>query len=69
MKHLRIGNHVSWHCAAGHLTGKITDIFLKLNGREDLVPWIIIDGRDVLCATESNLIMMKVQKIETRVEV
>ena len=65
---LNINDTVTWSCAAGNLKGVITNICLNLNA-----PWIDIkvindQGRAYgvrLCATEQNLKMMRVTKVET----
>jgi hypothetical protein len=71
---LNINDTVSWSCAAGNLEGVITNICLNLNAAEQTVPWIDIAviGQVTghvysvrLCATHSNLKMMRVTKIET----
>ena len=62
---LRINDRVTWHCLAGHLTGTIVDIVLDKNAADKVVPWIDIktERNTVrLCATDSNLIMMSVEK-------
>jgi hypothetical protein len=61
---IRINDRVTWHCLAGHLTGTVVDIVLDLNAAQKVVPWIDIktDRTTVrLCATDSNLIQMKVK--------
>ena len=70
---LNINDTVTWSCAAGNLTGVIANICLNLNAADQTVPWIDIkvindQGRAYgvrLCATESNLKMMRVAKVET----
>ena len=65
---LTIGDKISWVSAAGKLTGKIINIALSENAAEKTVPWIDViygdnDCHGVrLCATHSNLKMMKVTK-------
>ena len=62
---LRINDRVTWHCLAGHLTGTIVDIVLDKNAADKVVPWIDIKTERTtvrLCATDSNLIMMSVEK-------
>jgi len=69
---LNINDTVTWSCAAGDLTGVITNICLNLNAADQTVPWIDIQainkqGRAYsvrLCATESNLKAMRVAKVE-----
>jgi hypothetical protein len=63
---LRINDRVTWHCLAGHLSGTIVDIVLDLNAAQKVVPWIDVKTERTtvrLCATDSNLIMMKVQLV------
>jgi len=63
---LTIGDRVSWSSAAGHLDGVIVNIVLSENGKGDTVPWIDIKSNRTttrLCATQSNLIGMRVDKI------
>lgn len=62
---LTTGTKVRWSSAAGNLTGEIVNIILSLNGAQQTVPWIDIkvEGKRNtvrLCATDSNLKMMKV---------
>jgi hypothetical protein len=62
---LEVGTQITWVSAAGKLTGEIVNIVLSLNAAGKVVPWIDIKspGRSStrLCATDSNLKMMKVQ--------
>lgn len=61
---LKIKDKVSWSSAAGKLTGTIVDIVLAPNAADQIVAWIDIEtNRNTvrLCATDSNLKMMKVQ--------
>jgi hypothetical protein len=70
---LNINDTVSWTSAAGDLEGVITNITLNLNAANQVVPWIDIlvgqiAGHDYsvcLCATHSNLKMMRVAKLNT----
>ena len=69
---LRIGDRVTWSSAAGHLDGTIVNIVLSENGKNETVPWIDIRTSRTtvrLCATESNLIAMRVDKITDVMEV
>lgn len=64
---LSINDKVTWSSAAGQLTGVITNIVLDLNAARKVVPWIDVktDKTTVrLCATDSNLIMMRVQLVD-----
>ena len=69
---LNINDTVSWSCAAGDLEGVITNICLNLNAADQIVPWIDITVGQIagcaysvrLCATEQNLKMMRVAKVE-----
>lgn len=64
---LQMNDTVTWSSAAGQLTGVITNVVLDLNAARKVVPWIDIktDKTTVrLCATDSNLIMMKVQLVD-----
>lgn len=66
MKSLNIGDQVKWVSAAGTLVGKVYNICLSKNAADQLIPWIDIqtDKQKVrLCALESNLKMMKVERI------
>ena len=68
---LNIGDKISWTSAAGKLTGTIKNIVLAENAAEKTVPWIDVlygenDCNGVrLCATDSNLKMMKVKLVDT----
>ena len=69
---LRINDRVTWSSAAGHLDGTIVNIVLSENGKNETVPWIDIRTSHTtvrLCATESNLIAMRVDKITDVMEV
>jgi hypothetical protein len=61
---LEIGTRITWVSAAGKLHGEVVNMVLSLNAANQVVPWIDIKspGRSStrLCATHSNLIMMKV---------
>jgi hypothetical protein len=65
---LNINDTITWSSAAGKLTGKIINIVLAENAAEKTVPWIdVIYGENNcngvrICATHSNLKMMKVAK-------
>lgn len=65
---LEIGNRITWVSAAGKLNGTIKNIVLAKNAADKVVPWIdIVYGDDRgarLCATDSNLKMMKVQHLQ-----
>ena len=65
---LEIGNRITWVSAAGKLNGTIKNIVLAKNAADKVVPWIdIVYGNDRgarLCATDSNLKMMKVQHLQ-----
>ena len=63
---LKIGDQVTWSSAAGNLEGKIANIVLSENAAGDTVPWIDIKTPRTtirLCATDSNLKMMRVDNI------
>jgi hypothetical protein len=64
---LKIGSYISWSSAAGHLTGKITNIVLSPSASGAITPWIdvAISGRNStrLCANDGYLAMMKVEDI------
>ena len=67
---LEIGSKISWKCAFGDLKGTVANIVLDLNAANETVPWIVIKPEGIrtksnfrLCATESNLKMMKVSVI------
>ena len=61
---LEIGTKITWVSAAGKLHGTIKNIVLSLNAADKIVPWIdVVYGNNCgvrLCATDSNLKMMKV---------
>jgi hypothetical protein len=60
---LRINDRVTWSSRAGVLNGTIVDIILDLNAAGAVVPWIDVKTERTtvrLCATDMNLIMMKV---------
>ena len=61
---LEIGTKITWVSAAGKLNGTIKNIVLSLNAADKVVPWIdVVYGNNCgvrLCATDSNLKMMKV---------
>ena len=65
---LNINDTITWSSSAGKLTGKIINIALAENAAEKTVPWIdVIYGEHArngvrICATHSNLKMMKVEK-------
>jgi hypothetical protein len=63
---LTVGDKITWTSAAGKLNGIIKNIVLSENAAEKTVPWIDViygDNHGVrLCATHSNLKMMKVEK-------
>jgi hypothetical protein len=63
---LSINDNVTWSSAAGQLTGVIVNMVLDLNAAKKIVPWIDIKTNKTtvrLCATDSNLKMMKVQLV------
>jgi hypothetical protein len=70
---LNIGDKISWVSARGKLNGTITSIALSENAAEKTVPWIDVlygenDSNGVrLCATDSNLKMMKVKLVDTNI--
>jgi hypothetical protein len=61
---LEIGTKITWVSAAGKLNGTIKNIVLSLNAADKVVPWIdVVYGKNNgvrLCATDSNLKMLKV---------
>ena len=65
---LEIGTKITWVSAAGKLDGEVVNMVLSLNAANQVVPWIDIKspGRSStrLCATHSNLIMMKVKLLD-----
>lgn len=77
MNTLMVGDLVGWSSAAGYKEGVVKNIVLSRNAAGNLVPWIDIDvDRDMvsdvefrvsavrLCASESNMKMMRLIKIE-----
>ena len=71
---LNINDTVTWSSAAGDMEGVITNICLSQNAALQTVPWMDIKvgqiaGHDYsvrLCATNLNLRMMRVTKLETK---
>ena len=69
---LNINDTVTWSSAAGDMEGVITNICLSQNAALQTVPWMDIKvgqiaGHDYsvrLCATNLNLRMMRVTKVE-----
>lgn len=64
---LSINDNVTWSSAAGQLTGVIVNMILDLNAAKKIVPWIDIKTERTtvrLCATDSNLMMMKVKLVD-----
>ena len=61
---LETGTKITWVSAAGQLHGTIKNIVLSKNAADKVVPWIdVVYGNDRgvrLCATDSNLKMLKV---------
>jgi hypothetical protein len=70
---LNIGDKISWVSAQGKLNGTIKSIALSENAAEKTVPWIdVLYGENDcygvrLCATDSNLKMMKVKLVDTNI--
>jgi hypothetical protein len=70
---LNINDTITWSSAAGKLTGTIKNIALAENAAEKIVPWIdVLYGENNcngvrLCATHSNLKMMKVKLVDTNI--
>jgi hypothetical protein len=64
---LNVNDKITWVSAAGKLTGTIKNIALSENAAEKTVPWIdVLYGENDcygvrICATDSNLKMMKVK--------
>lgn len=70
---LNVADTISWDSAAGALLGTIKKIFLAPAGNNKITPWIIIEimGKSntiTMCASDSYLKMMKVQKVEIPTE-
>jgi hypothetical protein len=68
IKRLEVGSAIEWTSAAGLLSGEVSKVWLALNAAGNLVPWILVNYSDkngtqtaMLCATEQNLLMMKVK--------
>jgi hypothetical protein len=68
---LEIGTRITWVSAAGKLHGTIKNIVLSKNAADKVVPWIdVVYSNNCgvrLCATDSNLKMMKVAYNELEV--
>jgi len=69
---LNVNDKITWVSAAGKLNGTIKNIVLAENAAGKTVPWIdVLYGENNchgvrLCATDSNLKMMKVAKTVTQ---
>ena len=65
---LNVNDKITWVSAAGKLNGTIKNIALSENAAGKTVPWIdVLYGENNcngvrICATDSNLKMMKVAK-------
>lgn len=60
---LENGNKIQWSSAEGVLTGIIKRIYISMNGKNEMVPWMVIENNNrtvTLCASHQNLKMMKV---------
>jgi hypothetical protein len=72
MENIKVGNKVGWSSAAGYLEGYVRNIVISKNAANQLVPWIDIEyptapwktSTTRLCATDSNLKMMKVSPVQ-----
>jgi hypothetical protein len=65
-KLVRVGDRVRWESAAGTMRGEVVEMYLGLNAREELVPWLIIEhgvnarkNRISLCGNHGYLKSMK----------
>jgi hypothetical protein len=70
---LNVADTITWDSAAGNLLGTIKKIFLAPAGNGVMTPWIIIEimGKSNtirMCASDSYLKMMKVEKVEIPTE-
>ena len=60
---LEIGNKIQWTSAEGVLIGIIKRIYISMNGKDIMVPWMVIENNNrtvTLCASDQNLKMMRV---------
>ena len=60
---LEIGNKIQWTSAEGVLIGIIKRIYIAMNAKDQMVPWMVIENNNrtvTLCASHQNLKMMKV---------
>lgn len=64
----KVGDLVKWVSSAGHLYGKISKIFLALNAKNEMIPWMIIkrDNNLSTCLpnTKGYLKMMKFESFK-----
>ena len=63
MFNLEIGDKIQWTSAEGVLIGIIKRIYISMNGKNQMVPWMVIENNNrtvTLCASDQNLKMMKV---------
>ena len=75
LNYIQPGNRVFWKSAAGDLTGTIKNFFLARNGKDELIPWMVIKvdktenvgGTATLCATEDYLKSMGLELVEAGV--
>jgi hypothetical protein len=70
---LNVADTITWVSAAGNLLGTIKKIFLAPARDGAMTPWIIIEimGKSntiMMCASDSYLKMMKVEKVEIPTE-
>jgi hypothetical protein len=70
VKSLNVGDKVRYLSAAGEIVGEVSDFFMRMNGRDELIPWVVIRykrlGKEVtatLAATESYFKIMRFEKI------
>jgi hypothetical protein len=75
MDNIKIGDIVGWSSMAGYKEGTVKNIILSKNAADVIVPWIDIEytiakyrGEAInqcirMCATQSNLTMMKVTRV------
>ena len=63
MLSLEIGDKIQWSSAEGVLIGIIKRIYISMNGKNQMVPWMVIENNNrtvTLGASDQNLKMMRV---------
>ena len=67
MNNLSVNDKIKWKSGAGEHSGIIKEISLYLNGKRELIPFLVINidnGSSVrMCGVDGYLKMMRVEKI------